>query len=64
MVQDQEGAFPMSGTLCGIPLGNQHPEGIHGRSRRAIRNVGLRCFPLLIANDKFANECNGYQQGR
>eukprot|EP00975_Prorocentrum_lima_P055060 11543894-Prorocentrum_lima.AAC.1 len=62
MVQDQEGDVIISGTLCGIPLGKQHPEGTHERSRRAIRDVGFRCFPLLIANDKIAKECNRGQQ--
>eukprot|EP00975_Prorocentrum_lima_P034118 7170177-Prorocentrum_lima.AAC.1 len=28
MVQDPEGEFTMAGTLCGIPLRQQHPEAL------------------------------------
>eukprot|EP00975_Prorocentrum_lima_P011745 2496540-Prorocentrum_lima.AAC.1 len=59
MVQYQEGESTVPGTLCGISLGAQHTEGAPERSQRAIRNVGLRCFPL----HKFAKECNRGQQG-
>eukprot|EP00975_Prorocentrum_lima_P004740 1031395-Prorocentrum_lima.AAC.1 len=53
----------MSNILCGMSGGQQYPEGAHERSRRAIRNVGLWCFPLFIAYDKLAEECNWDQQG-